>query len=111
VLAIVGCKYKNGPSGRRSVQDLAQVGDWVIGTGGQSSESCGNGNLLYAMKVTGAMIFDDYWNSDILAAKRAIRRGHVDRWPHPWYNENVRVLLSNEFAYFGNARFRLIRNF
>ncbi len=101
VLAIVGCKYKHGPNGRNNIQELAELNDWVIGTGGLSAESCGNGKLLYAMRVTKILKFNDYWTSEELAVKRSIHRGHTNRWPTEWYNKNIQVLLSTEFVYFG----------
>ena len=36
---------------RRNITELADPGDWVIGTGGASADSAGHGKLVYAMRV------------------------------------------------------------
>ena len=41
------------------IRKKAQIGDWVIGTGSKSKGR--NGRLVYAMRVTEAMSFDEYW--------------------------------------------------
>lgn len=46
------CKYrKRRDVKRRNIVELAEVGDWVIGTGGASKQSAGHGRLVYAMRV------------------------------------------------------------
>lgn len=44
------------PSIRRS----ANVGDWVVGSGSNSRSVRRGGHLVYAMRVTDAMTFDQY---------------------------------------------------
>lgn len=46
----------------------ASVGDWIIGTGSQ--ESGHQGHLVYAMKVTETMPFDEYWRDARFECKR-----------------------------------------
>jgi hypothetical protein len=41
------------------IRRIAQIGDWVIGTG--SAQRNRKGYLVYAMKVTESMTFDAYW--------------------------------------------------
>jgi hypothetical protein len=41
------------------IRRLAQVGDWIVGTG--SSERQRRGYLVYAMKVSEVKTFDEYW--------------------------------------------------
>lgn len=41
------------------IRSVAQIGDWVLGTG---SRSCGREKrVVYAMRVTGSMTFEEYW--------------------------------------------------
>ena len=51
------------------IRKAAGVGEWVIGTG---SEALGRGGcLVFAMKVSQVMSFDDYWNDERHQAKKA----------------------------------------
>jgi len=45
------CKYKTERWNSRNIVELAEEGDWVVGTGGVSGTSAGWGNLIYAMRV------------------------------------------------------------
>jgi Nucleotide modification associated domain 2 len=58
---------------KRLIRKAAQPGDWVIGTGsaGNDREGC----LIYAMRVTETMSFDEYWESERFAAKRPQLQG------------------------------------
>lgn len=51
------------------VRRTASVGDWVIGTG--SKENGRQRHLVYAMKVTEAMTFDEYWRDGRFECKKA----------------------------------------
>ena len=41
------------------IRKAAQVGDWVVGTGSKTKGR--NGRIVYAMRVTETMTFDEYW--------------------------------------------------
>ena len=43
------------------IRERATVGDWVIGTGSGAKEKQRNGYLVFAMRVTETMSFDEYW--------------------------------------------------
>jgi hypothetical protein len=46
------CKFRKTAKGRPNIVELAEKGDWVIGTGGASKRrSAGHGKLIYAMRV------------------------------------------------------------
>ncbi len=46
------CKFRKSAAGRKNIVELAEVGDWVIGTGGANRrKSAGHGKLVYAMRV------------------------------------------------------------
>ena len=115
------------PGVRRS----AQVGDWVVGTGSAVRQR--KGVLLYAMRVSETMSFNDYWVDSRFQCKkpnmRASRKyafgdniyhrddGHwiqldshhslADGSPNPRNIRNDtktdRVLLATHFAYWGGS--------
>ena len=51
----------------------ASVGDWIIGTGSKSQNR--QGVLVYAMRVTETMTFDEYWEDERFRQKRPNLRG------------------------------------
>lgn len=59
------------------IRRVAQVGDWIVGTGGQ--ESSAHGRLIFAMKVDGAMTFSKYWEDARFQNKRPIPNGSLKR--------------------------------
>ncbi len=114
------------------IRSVAQVGDWVVGTG--SARYGLAGRLVYAMRVTEIMTFDEYWGREDFRSKRpSMRAGymqafgdniyHRDKSGH-WLQENShhsyangrinrhnlendtqvdRVLASAQFAYWGGS--------
>ena len=50
------------------IRKKAEVGDWIIGTGSKSKGR--DGRLVYAMRVTEAMSFDEYWADSRFQRKR-----------------------------------------
>jgi len=88
---LVHCKF-GGVSGRRNIVELADVGDWVLGTGGQNKDSAGNGKLIYFMRVDEKLRFKDF-----LADRRFHgRRDCLDRG-----TRNKFALISRRYFYFG----------
>ena len=55
------------------IRRTAQVGDWLVGVGGRSLRA--TGRCIFAMEVTGAMTFDEYWASPLYRSKRPSRNG------------------------------------
>ena len=55
------------------IRGAASVGDWIIGTG--SSRNSQQGHLVYAMRVTEAMTFSEYWAGERMQCKRPNLRG------------------------------------
>ncbi|RCK33943.1 hypothetical protein TH9_05905 [Thalassospira xiamenensis] len=55
------------------VRRMAQKGDWVIGMGGTKLRAVGH--CIFAMQVTEALSFDDYWADPRFTNKRPIRNG------------------------------------
>lgn len=50
------------------IRKTATVGDWIIGTGSKLNRR--DGHLVYAMRVTETMSFDEYWNDPRFRNKR-----------------------------------------
>ncbi|MGH2383333.1 MAG: hypothetical protein ACRDG7_19230, partial [Candidatus Limnocylindria bacterium] len=114
-----------------NIRQTAQVGDWVIGTGSKSKGR--DGHLVFAMRVTEALTFDEYWADPRFAPKRpslhgSLKQAFGDNIYHHgvggWSQENShhsmrdgtanpvnvdhdtrtdRVLISDHFAYWGGA--------
>lgn len=55
------------------IRNTAAVGDWIFGVGGTRLRAVGC--LVFAMKVTQKMTFNDYWLSDQFKSKKPIRNG------------------------------------
>lgn len=112
------------------IRSKADIGDWVIGLGGGRLKR--QGQCIFGMRVTDAVSFEDYWNGAEYRAKKPVRNGsrvglvgdniysrEAGEWsqldshhsksdgtPNP---VNIasdtsvnRVLLSEEFRYFGS---------
>lgn len=111
------------------IRRVAQLGDWIVGTGSGSR----NGRLVYAMKVTESLCFNEYWErlefqckKPKLQASKKLAFGdniyHMEngRWTqlnshHSLCNgrpnqgnirndtQTNRVLASNKFVYYGGT--------
>ncbi len=107
------------------IRKTAKVGDWVIGTGSKSRNR--NGYILYAMRVTETMSFDEYWSDSRFRAKKPGQAGcwksacgdNIYRWEsitnrwgraedsyhcdyEIWRDTKTdRVLVSDDFIYWG----------
>jgi hypothetical protein len=89
------CKFKKPWSRRRNVVELAEVSDWVVGTGGQKLHlSAGNGRLIYAMRVTDKIPLTRYLND-----RKYV--GRIDRYEDEYGTHGRFVLISDDFFYFG----------
>lgn len=118
---------------KADVRRTAQVGDWVIGMGGDRLKA--TGRCLFAMQVTSTLTFDEYWGDPAYRAKRPSRNGtrksmvgdniyHRSPVQKEWIQEDShhsrpdgspdtyniatdtrtdRVLLSHRFLYFGRS--------
>jgi hypothetical protein len=59
------CKYGTT---KRNIVELAEVGDWIAGTGGADlKKSAGHGKLIYAMRVDEVVPLNEYCRADRLA--------------------------------------------
>ncbi len=112
------------------VRKKAEVNDWIIGTGAKQNNLLNR--LIFLMKVSEKISFEEYWNDKRFARKRPVMNGslvqiHGDNIYHKENNEwcqldshhslyegklnkaNLKqdtqgkyVLISNHFIYFGD---------
>lgn len=122
ILSLATCKPR--------IRSVAAIGDWVVGIGGSRLRR--RGQCIFGMRVTEAISFDDYWSRAEYQAKKPVRNGSrvslvgdniYSRVSNQWLQldshhskpdgtpnaANVesdtstnRVLLSEDFRYFGS---------
>lgn len=86
------CKFSQ--SGKRNLVEMAEEGDWVVGTGGKGRESAGNGRVIYAMRVTRKVPLRLYLSYPLYA-------GRADRFEDEQNTHGRFALISNDYFYFG----------
>jgi hypothetical protein len=91
ICTLVQCKYSK--SKRKNIIEMADVGDWIIGTGGKSNQSAGAGKIIYLMRV----------DNKISLLKYHGNRNFKDRKDRePLIPQNGRfALISTTYFYFG----------
>jgi hypothetical protein len=89
---LVQCKFATGK--KRNIVELAQVGDWIVGTGGADlKRSAGHSKIVFAMQVTEKISLSQY-----LQDSRFQKRWDTDSRE----NEAARfALISDNYYYFG----------
>lgn len=104
---LCACKYRDSPGKPKNVVEQAQIGHWIVGTGGADlRKSAGNGKIVYAMKVTDKMTLHEYFTSAEFACKKFRPTGN-HRYgdniePRTEFDKHERfVLISEQFYYFG----------
>nr|VFJ59871.1 MAG: hypothetical protein BECKDK2373B_GA0170837_10879 [Candidatus Kentron sp. DK] len=55
------------------IRRTATIGDWIIGTG--SSKNRKQGSIVYVMRITEKMTFNEYWRDERFLRKRPNLRG------------------------------------
>jgi hypothetical protein len=113
VCTLAHCKY--GRATRRNIVELAKVGDWIVGTGGTSRKSAGNGQLIYAMRVDERLTLKQYY-SDARFERKKPRNGSYQRQKGDnlakTRNSTKRfVLISKHYFYFGAKAAQIPRQF
>jgi hypothetical protein len=87
----VHCKF-GGEGRKRNIVELAEVGDWILGTGGSSTKSAGNGKLIYFMRVDEKLTFKQFLSDPRFRGRSDcldLNRG------------NLYALISQRYFYFG----------
>lgn len=65
------------------IRKAAKVGDWIFGT--SSAKGGKRSSLIYAMKVTGKMTFNEYWNDPQFETKKPVMNGSFKKM----YGDNI----------------------
>ena len=55
------------------IRKTAKIGDWIIGMGGSRLKA--TGRCIFAMRVTDAISFEEYWSNAAYAEKKPVRNG------------------------------------
>jgi hypothetical protein len=106
ICTLCRCKFgeklekTRGTKGQKNIVELAEKGDWVIGTGGKNLKtSAGHGRLIYAMRID-----ETPKGSQCVADKRFRKRMPAD--PLTGFQEGKQfALVSKRFYYFGSEPF------
>lgn len=110
------CKYRKSLAKPRNIVELAEPGDWIVGTGGANlTKSAGHHKLIYAMKVEQKITRSEYFRRPAFSCKKPSKKGVGDqsrgdnlRPENHFENEEQYVLISKKhFYYFGNQAIRI----
>jgi hypothetical protein len=93
ICTLAHCQFSQ--SGRRNLVEMAEIGDWIVGTGGKSAYSAGHGRLIYAMRVIDKIPLRTY-----LTARQYADR--ADRFSPEDGEQDRFALIADEFFYFGS---------
>ena len=96
------CKFsKNGR--RRNMVELAELGDWIVGTGGADlSKSSGHGTIVYAMQVDLKLSLRDYFTDARFTKKKRSTKYRYGDNLKKHVSEPRFVLIAEHFYYFGS---------
>ena len=119
VCTLCRCKFREDLRKRKNVVELAQKGDWIVGTGGANTKkSAGNGKLVYAMCVDGKLTREEYYADDQLAEKKPLKTGSYAQKQgdnlapaNDFERHEQFVLVSRHFYYFGAKAIRIPNRF
>ena len=67
------------------IRRVAQVNDWVVGTGSAAKGSPVSGRLIYAMRVSEKLTFAQYWEDERFANKKPVMNGSLKQK----YGDNI----------------------
>jgi hypothetical protein len=116
------CKFSKkaeetqGQRGRKNIVELAEKGDWVIGTGGESGRSAGHGKLIYAMRVDEKLSREEYYKDSRFAEKKPVKNGVYEKTqgdnecPITDFQKHEQfALISEHFWYFGKKAIDILK--
>lgn len=73
------------------IRKKANIGDWIFGTGSTKHDK--HNNLIYAMKVTHKITYDEYWHSPAYTSKKPIMNGSLKTM----YGDNIYYFDSDHW--------------
>lgn len=79
VCTLCRCKYRKSPEKAKSIVELAEKGDWVVGTGGAAGKSAGHGKIVYAMQVEEKLTRKEYYASPRFKPKKPRPKGTYEQ--------------------------------
>jgi hypothetical protein len=105
ICTLCRCKFRDYPTKPKNVVELANVGDWIIGTGGKGNRSAGHGKLIYAMRVDEKPTRAEYY--------RSFSRTRMDNEPplSDFEKSKQFALVSRHFYYFGANAIKIPKAF
>lgn len=114
VCTLAHCKFSK--TGKKNVVELAQKGDWVIGTGGNGKRSAGHGKLIYAMHVDKILTLKQYYHDRRFRKKKRKKTGSFqqscgDNLSKLKHRTNRFVLISHKYFYFGDKAIKIPQRF
>ena len=102
------CKYRCSPGKPKNIVESAELGDWIVGTGGSSKKSAGSGKIVYAMRVDAKPTRAQYFADRQFADKKPHKTGAYERIrgdnerPMDNFEKHEQfALISRHFYYFG----------
>lgn len=102
ICSLAHCKFGKK---KKNIVESAEVGDWIIGTGGKSKKSSGHGTVIYAMQVDEKLSLKQYYNDKRFREKKRIKISFENsRGDNLTEFKNVTnrfALLSYHYFYFG----------
>ena len=78
----------------KNITDVAEPGDWIVGTGGVKKVSAGHGKIIYAMRVDEKISLAEYYSDCRFKGRKDNKRcdkGNTTRY----------ALISQHFFYYG----------
>lgn len=78
----------------KNITDMAEPGDWLVGTGGVKSVSAGHGKIVYVMRVDEKISLAEYYSKKIF-------KGRSDNLKSEKNNKARYALISKHYYYFG----------
>jgi len=109
VCTLCRCKFRDGPRKPKNIVELAEKGDWIVGTGGANGlKSAGHGHLVYAMRVDQKLSREEYFKAPRFRRKMPSMTGTFaqtrgDNLPPAgeFEKRDQYALISRHFYYFG----------
>ena len=108
ICTLAQCKYRIDATRPRNLVEMAEVGDWIIGTGGANlNKSAGHGKLIYAMRVAEKLTLEEYYEDKRFKCKKKKTNGTYEQkkgdnfYHNDWEKKNRFVLTGHQFYYFG----------
>ena len=78
----------------KNITDVAEPGDWIVGTGGVKKVSAGHGKIVFAMRVDEKITLAEYYSDPRFKGRKDNKRCDKS-------NTTRHALISKHYFYFG----------